>query len=97
MLLPASASAQNAAHQGGLFGGGSFFDKIEGLFDSDNDFQYEEDAYGLFNQQPDRNGSGMELGGMTNDDPNAPLGSGLLIMAAAGAGYALLKKKEEKA
>ena len=95
MLLPVSSFAQGG-EKGGMFGRGSLFDKIEGLFDSDNDFQYEENAYGLFNQQPDRTGSGMDLGGMSQEDP-APLGSGLLIMVAAGAGYALLKKKEEKA
>ncbi len=45
----------------------------------------------------DRSGDtgGVTIGGMTNDNPT-PVGSGLLIMVAAGAGYALLKKKEEK-
>ncbi len=35
--------------------------------------------------------------GITNADfgESAPLGSGLLIMLAAGAGYAILKKKED--
>ena len=40
---------------------------------------------------------GLTLGGLTQDDPSSPLGSGLIILAAAGAGYVLLKKKEEKA
>ena len=41
-------------------------------------------------------GAGLALGGMTPQGTNepAPLGSGLLIMMAAGAGYAILKKKE---
>lgn len=45
----------------------------------------------------DRDGDteGVTIGGMTNENPT-PVGSGLLIMVAAGAGYALLKKKEEK-
>jgi hypothetical protein len=39
---------------------------------------------------------GLELGGVTqHKDPTAPLGSGLLIMVAAGAGYAIYKKKED--
>lgn len=33
-------------------------------------------------------------GGITNDPMGAPLGSGLLIMTAAGAGYVLMKKRK---
>ena len=42
--------------------------------------------------------SNFTLGGLTQENPTAtaPLGSGLLILTATGAGYALLKKKEEK-
>lgn len=38
------------------------------------------------------------LGGILfNENPTeAPLGSGLIVLVAAGAGYALLKKKEEE-
>ena len=40
-------------------------------------------------------GSGdFTLGGASQENPT-PMGSGLLIMVVAGAGYALLKKKEE--
>ena len=43
---------------------------------------------------------GMEWqgGGMTPQNPNqeAPLGGGLLVLMAAGAGYAALKRKEDK-
>jgi hypothetical protein len=43
-----------------------------------------------------RDVEGLELGGVTqHKDPTAPLGSGLLIMVAAGAGYAIYKKKED--
>lgn len=42
-----------------------------------------------------KDGEGLELGGATQKDPTAPLGSGLLIMVAAGAGYAIYKKKED--
>ena len=45
-----------------------------------------------------RDGGGMDWqdGGMTPQDPttNAPLGSSLLVLVAAGAGYAALKRKE---
>ena len=47
-----------------------------------------------------RDGGGMDWqdGGMTPQDPttNAPLGSSLLVLVAAGAGYAALKRKEDK-
>ena len=33
-------------------------------------------------------------GGLTNDNFGAPLGSGLLVMTAAGAGYVLMKKRK---
>ena len=46
-----------------------------------------------------RNG-GVEWvgGGMTPQDPTqeAPLGGGLMLLMAAGAGYAVLKRKEEQ-
>ena len=44
------------------------------------------------------NGSGFELGGVTNNEnpETAPLGSGIAMLVAAGAGYALLKRKEEQ-
>lgn len=35
----------------------------------------------------------MSLGGATYENPTAPIGSGLLIMVAAGAGYAALRRK----
>ena len=37
-------------------------------------------------------GGGMSLGGATNENPT-PVGSGLLIMMAAGAGYAVVRRK----
>ena len=48
--------------------------------------------HGLFNQQGNRNG-GYELQNQTFE---MPLGSGLFILAAAGVGYALRKKKNNK-
>lgn len=41
---------------------------------------------------------GFILGGAQNENPttDAPLGSGIVLLMAAGAGYALLKRKEEQ-
>ena len=41
---------------------------------------------------------GFTLGGAENENPttNAPLGSGVMMLIAAGAGYALLKRKEDQ-
>lgn len=46
----------------------------------------------------DQNGMEWSGGGMITQDPTqeAPLGSGLLILAAIGVSYATLKKKEDK-
>ncbi len=47
----------------------------------------------------DRSGTGFTLGGVTNNEnptSEAPLGSGVVLLMAAGAGYALLKRKEEQ-
>ena len=58
----------------------------------------ENDHHSLLNAG--NRGGGMEWqgGGMTPQDPTeqAPLGSGLLVLVAAGAGYAALKRKEEQ-
>ena len=100
MLSSANATAQEAARPGGLFGGGSFFDEFVGLF-ADNDrgevngtgFDISTELFG------GENGGGQ--GGFSIDteqfgDENAPLGSGLFIMAAAGAAYAFKKRKNKK-
>ncbi len=39
---------------------------------------------------------GGTQGGITNEGFNVPMGSGLLVLAAAGAGYASLKKRNKK-
>ena len=42
-------------------------------------------------------GPGMELGGAVKEDPTqAPLGGGMALLVAAGAGYALIRRKEEQ-
>lgn len=43
----------------------------------------------------DRDGSGISLGGAQTENPT-PLGSGIVILLAAGSGYVALRKKEDK-
>ena len=63
-----------------------------GLFgmgpNSDNDYSGNRDGLMDIND--------ITGGGIQNDDFGAPLGSGLAILLAAGAGYVALKKKEDK-
>ena len=64
--------------------------------------QYSDGFFNDWDNGLDRTGTGNEIGfvlpsshGNGLDTPSAPLGSGLLILTALGAGYAL-KKKHEK-
>ena len=94
MLLPVGASAQQRNQYGGLFGYGWFTNNAGELeyglfrFDVDGD-----GYYNLYNQQfgSDVEG-GYELYNQSFGQ-ELPLGSGLLILTAAGAGYALKKRK----
>ena len=38
---------------------------------------------------------GGTLGGLNGDQPGAPLGSGLLVLTALGAGYAVARKRKK--
>ena len=105
MLSSANATAQEAARPGGLFGGGSFFDEFGGLFDENGDRGEKNGtgfdiSTGLFGGNGGQAGGnyGIIIGTMGEDapDPSAPLGSGLFIMAAAGAAYAFKKRKNKK-
>ena len=100
MLLPAGASAQNDARHGGLFG-------LFGLFNSEEEevgmlgrgeSLSEGGGYGIFTEQFGQNdeGQGGFQIGTEQFGNDAPLGSGLFILAAAGAGYALKKRKNNK-
>ena len=98
MFLPVGASAQDESRHGGLLG-------LFGLFDSEEEEagmlgrgETEEGGYALFNQQFGINeNGGYDLHNQTfGQDDDAPLGSGLLILVAAGAGYALKKRKNNK-
>ena len=102
MLLPVGVSAQDYARPGGLFGYYGWFNselkEVEegGLFRAGAN----EDGFNcnLFNQ----NFSpifGDDIAGYNlynQSFEEAPLGSGLLILTAAGAGYALKKRKSNK-
>ena len=100
MLSSANATAQEAARPGGLFGGGSFFDEFVGLF-ADND-RGEVNGTGfdisteLFGGENGGGEGGFNIGTEQFGDEDAPLGSGLFIMAAAGAAYAFSKKRKKQ-
>ena len=105
VVLLLSATNLNAQDSGsrGLFNRGMAYNKDEEEQDSRglmNRGADEGEGFHLFNQQfgTDEEG-GFELQNQTfgQDDEgetdDAPLGSGLLILTAAGAGYALRKRK----
>lgn len=82
MLLTSSLNAQE--RNGGLFGIQSPKENTGGIMNRDGGMN--------------SNGNGFTLGGLTDEDPTAPapLGSGLLVMVAAGAGYAIVKKNKKQ-
>ena len=94
MLLPVSSFAQEGA-KGGMFGLGNWFESSE-LFHANDP---EELGDGLFMRDGNSNNwsslNGTLVGAEQEDPTNAPLGSGIAVLVAAGAGYALLKRKEE--
>ena len=80
MMLPANAMAQEDAEKpGGLFGHGNMPSSGGLLQTRNSECQFD-----------------GTLGGTTQENPtSAPIGSGIAVLVAAGAGYALLKRKEE--
>jgi len=103
MLSSANATAQEAARPGGLFGGDSFFDEFEGLFAENGDrgagngteFGFDISTE-LFGGENGGGTGGFNIGTEQFGDEETPLGSGLFIMAAAGAAYAFKKRKNKK-
>ena len=81
MLLPASSFAQNVEVE---TGGGML--GLGKLFGSDGQ---------LFGNRGEGDDE-FELDVETQDFGDAPLGSGIVILLAAGAGYAAFKRKEEQ-
>ena len=88
MLLPLTMNAQYKEHQFGLQEWGQT--SLLGRQDGGNRSSGSSENYDLHNQQF---GSGYDLYNQTFGQQSAPVGSGLLILAAAGAGYALRKRK----
>lgn len=86
MLLPASLSAQeHNSRPGGLFGGSSS-SYSNGLMEKSRN-----SLYGDVNGQS----FGENNGNITGQTFGAPLGSGLFVLLAAGAGYSVLKRKKQ--
>ena len=78
-----TATQLNAQNGGGVFARGGNADN------ADNVSMMNRDGAGIEN--------GVSLGGSTTENPTeAPLGSGIAFLVAAGVGYTLLKKKEER-
>ena len=78
-----TATQLNAQNGGGVFARGGNTDN------ADNVSMMNRDGAGIEN--------GVSLGGATTENPTeAPLGSGIAFLVAAGVGYTLLKKKEDK-
>ena len=104
MLSSANATAQEAARRGGLFGGVSFFDESVGLFANNDDRDAGNETFaistGLFGGNGgDAGDDGINIGTFGQNPPppeETPLGSGLFIMAAAGAAYAFSKKRKNQ-
>ena len=90
LLLPMSASAQT--------GGGVFYRGDNAESTGDNGVM-SRGATGGYNISTEHFGSGTNGGyqiGTEQFGQDAPLGSGLFIMAAAGAAYAFSKRKKNK-
>ena len=106
MLLPVGAYAQKNVRSGGLFGyyGWSYAGEQEyGLFRNGGENEDYFGNYSLFNQQfGSTYYGGYELYNQTfgqdgeGQEEDTPLGSGLLVLVSAGAGYALTKRKSDK-
>lgn len=84
LAMPTMASAQESrSNYGGLFGTAPTSKNAQG---------------GMLTQgniSRDATPAGLSLEDPTHNDPTAPLGSGLMILLVAGAGYVALKKKED--
>lgn len=103
LLLPLNMVAQFDDSHGLLGRGGSRDDT--GIFNSIMNRGFGATSGGLFNQgfgftqdYLDNQDFGSTQGGITNQtfEEETPLGSGLFILLAAGAGYASLKTKKRK-
>lgn len=101
LLLPLNMAAQQDGSHG-LFGRGGNHDGI-GASSSVMNQGFGATQGGMMNQgfgatesNVINQGFGGTDGGITNQTFGAPLGSGLFVLLAAGAGYATLKTKKRK-
>ena len=81
-----------------VLGGGAKVSAQESLFGRENNGPRSSNHQeSLLRDNINPNGN-FTLGGVTNSEnpETAPLGSGIAMLVAAGAGYALLKRKEEQ-
>ena len=92
LALPPSVAAQQG-NSGGLFGRGGIGE----------DNRSEVGTTGMLNQGFDSNQGNLNNqdfggthGGLANQTFGAPLGGGIVILLAVGAGYAILKRKEDE-
>ena len=83
MLLPASSFAQEVEAEtgGGMLGFGKLFGSDGQLFGNYDRGDLEMD---------------LSIADFGEEDPNAPLGSGIAILIGASLGYVALKKKEDE-
>lgn len=85
LAMPTMASAQESrSNYGGLFGTAPTSKNAQGGMLTQGNISRDASAP-----------AGLSLDDPTHNDPSAPLGSGLMILMVAGAGYVALKKKED--
>ena len=94
-----TATQMNAQNMGGLFGRGDLFD-FGWNFEDEEDTprgMFNPSGNGIFNQTYGSDEDGFGITNQTyGQDEDAPLGSGLLIMAVAGACYAGMKRNKKQ-
>jgi len=88
MLLPCAASAQS------MFGSGSGSSGSDGFFKSSGGDNRTSSDMGLNLSNQQFGSGGYNLSNQTFGDAPVPLGSGLLVMTLAGAGYAVLRRRK---
>ena len=82
LALPTMASAQESrSNYGGIFG-------------TNPSAENANKEHGLLNGNRDTN-AGITIGGMQQENPS-PIGSGLFVLAAAGAGYVFVKSRKKQ-
>ena len=86
LALPTMTFGQQRENMGGLFGTAPTSKNAQGGMLTPNNVSRDVTPSA---------GAGLSLEDPIHNDPSAPLGSGLMILMVAGAGYVALKKKED--